>query len=84
MKQQGVHPEDAAGTPDAAARPDTVRADTGDPDARREESGPRKDDLTRPRRNDGGTRAREDDGAAPDDGRGAGRPARTAPPRRAA
>ncbi|MFJ8030488.1 lysylphosphatidylglycerol synthase domain-containing protein [Streptomyces sp. NPDC096032] len=81
MKQQGVHPEDAAGTPDAAARPDTVRADTGDPDARREESGPRKDDLTRPRRNDGGTRAREDDGAAPDDGRGTPRADGSSPAR---
>ncbi|PKW09909.1 Uncharacterized membrane protein YbhN, UPF0104 family [Streptomyces sp. 1222.5] len=81
MKQQGVHPEDAAGTPDAAARPDTARAGTGDPDARREESGPRKDDLTRPPRNDGGTRAREDDGAAPDDARGASRAGGSSPAR---
>ncbi|WP_432171609.1 lysylphosphatidylglycerol synthase domain-containing protein [Streptomyces sp. 1222.5] len=81
MKQQGVHPEDAAGPPDASARPDTARAGTGDPDARREDSGPRKDDLTRPRRNDGGTRAREDDGATPDDARGAPRAGGSSPTR---
>ncbi|MEU9439804.1 lysylphosphatidylglycerol synthase domain-containing protein [Streptomyces sp. NPDC048304] len=74
MKQQGVHPEGAAGTPDAAARPDTAGS-SGDA---RQDTGPRTgtDDGTRPRGSaenddshgpgndpageDDGTRARED------------------------
>ncbi|AYN39548.1 TIGR00374 family protein [Streptomyces dangxiongensis] len=47
MKEQGVHPEGAAGTPDASARPDTAQADEGGTDARREDSGPHTDDGTR-------------------------------------
>ncbi|MER6568035.1 lysylphosphatidylglycerol synthase domain-containing protein [Streptomyces sp. NPDC001093] len=56
MKQQGVHPEDAAGTPDAAARPDTA--------------GGAQDDSTRARENgaDDGTGARENGAADGNDG----------------
>ncbi|MGW7522701.1 lysylphosphatidylglycerol synthase domain-containing protein [Streptomyces sp. NPDC054783] len=50
MKQQGVHPEDAAGTPDAAARPDTAGG-AGDDGTRacetRENSAADADDSTK-------------------------------------
>ncbi|MET8770642.1 lysylphosphatidylglycerol synthase domain-containing protein [Streptomyces sp. NPDC004658] len=75
MKEQGVHPEGAAGTPDASARPGPARADDGGtgahqedtgPQARkspgpreRDDAGPREQDDTGPHK-DGGTRARED------------------------
>ncbi|GAA2770482.1 lysylphosphatidylglycerol synthase domain-containing protein [Streptomyces rameus] len=71
MNEPGVHPEGAAGTPDASARPDSAGA-------HREDAGPRKDDSPRARGDDAEadeapvTRAR-DDGAdategAPDSG----------------
>ncbi|MFF7353071.1 MULTISPECIES: lysylphosphatidylglycerol synthase domain-containing protein [Streptomyces] len=83
MKQQGVHPEDGTGSPDAGARPGTSpRKRDGT-----EDTGPRKDDgtaRTSPPEDDatptrgtnadaddsGGTRARENDGRARDDGDG--------------
>ncbi len=42
-----MHPEGAAGTPDASARRDTAHADAGATDAHREDTGPREDDGTR-------------------------------------
>ncbi|MFI2201550.1 lysylphosphatidylglycerol synthase domain-containing protein [Streptomyces sp. NPDC020192] len=84
MNQQGVHPEGAAGTPDAAARPGAAGADKGDTDAQREDTGPRKGDTTRARADDGvaresdGTRAHADDN---DDTEGAHVPQHTPPGR---
>ncbi|MEW2153787.1 lysylphosphatidylglycerol synthase domain-containing protein [Streptomyces sp. NPDC007189] len=94
MKQQGVHPEGAAGTPDAAARPDAAGS-SGDA---RQDTGPRTgtDDGTRPRgsaenddsrepgndpadEDDGGTRAREDRTDAGDGTEGAHVPQNTPP-----
>ncbi|MCC5478891.1 lysylphosphatidylglycerol synthase domain-containing protein [Streptomyces sp. NPDC059680] len=46
MKQQGVHPEDAAGTPDAAARPDTAAGADDDGTRARENSAADADDST--------------------------------------
>ncbi|MYX93898.1 TIGR00374 family protein [Streptomyces sp. SID486] len=71
MNEQGVHPEGAAGTPDASARPDTAGAGEGDPgahredaDARkdagaREDADARKDDVAHARGDDAGTEADE-------------------------
>ncbi|MGW0768705.1 lysylphosphatidylglycerol synthase domain-containing protein [Streptomyces sp. NPDC002676] len=60
MKQQGVHPEGAAGTPDAAARPGTARAGQGDDTGKqRDDPGTHKDDTGA--HGDDGTRARDDD-----------------------
>ncbi|WBO63994.1 lysylphosphatidylglycerol synthase domain-containing protein [Streptomyces camelliae] len=53
MNQQGVHPEGAAGTPGAAARPGAGKDDTG---ARQDDTGPRKDDTTRARADEGASR----------------------------
>ncbi|ANP49315.1 uncharacterized membrane protein YbhN (UPF0104 family) [Streptomyces griseochromogenes] len=50
MKQQGVHPDDAEGTPGAAARPDTARAGQGDPGSANADDGAQRSS----------TRARED------------------------
>ncbi|MFG2353888.1 lysylphosphatidylglycerol synthase domain-containing protein [Streptomyces sp. NPDC048521] len=63
MKQQGVHPEGAAGTPDAAARPDTARAGKGDTDAHQEDAGPRENHPTDARAKDDGTRTHESSGS---------------------
>src|SRR5690349_20085608 len=68
MKQQGVHPEGAAGTPDAAARPDTA--------------GGAQDDGPRALENsaDGSARARENSAAdGNDDTEGAHVPENTPP-----
>ncbi|MYW49213.1 lysylphosphatidylglycerol synthase transmembrane domain-containing protein [Streptomyces sp. SID161] len=59
MNEQGVHPEGAAGTPDASARPDTAGAGEGDPGAHREDAGARKDDVAHARGDDAGTEADE-------------------------
>ncbi|MFJ9820440.1 lysylphosphatidylglycerol synthase domain-containing protein [Streptomyces sp. NPDC101151] len=63
MKQQGVHPEDAEGTPDVSARPDTARAGRTDGDT--------------PGR-DGTGAAGKDNGAAGRDDRAAGKDDRAA------
>jgi uncharacterized protein (TIRG00374 family) len=66
MKQQGVHPEGGAGTPDAAARPGAAGAGKSD-GTHQEDTGPHTDDATRARANDAaarkgdGTQARGDD-----------------------
>ncbi|GGW32781.1 membrane protein [Streptomyces lucensis JCM 4490] len=53
MKQQGVHPDGAAGTPGAAARPGTAhQAGRDDLGPHREEAGPPEDDPTRTRGKD--------------------------------
>ncbi|WP_129306754.1 lysylphosphatidylglycerol synthase transmembrane domain-containing protein [Streptomyces sp. L2] len=55
MKQQGVHPEGAEGTPDDAARPDTARAaadDTGTDDTGAHGDGPRARENAPPTRED--------------------------------
>ncbi|MFG2636225.1 lysylphosphatidylglycerol synthase domain-containing protein [Streptomyces sp. NPDC048362] len=62
MKQQGVHPGDAAGTPDAAARPGTAGA--GEADAPRADPSPREGDPAKTRGGDDGSRARQDGGGA--------------------
>ncbi|MFI5974053.1 lysylphosphatidylglycerol synthase domain-containing protein [Streptomyces sp. NPDC051452] len=62
MKQQGVHPGDAAGTPDAAARPGTAGA--GEADAHRADPSPREGDPVKTREGDDGSRARQDGGGA--------------------
>ncbi|MEW2287222.1 lysylphosphatidylglycerol synthase domain-containing protein [Streptomyces sp. NPDC047841] len=71
MKEQGVHPEGAAGTPDASARPGPARADGGGTGAQQEDSGrhpqedagQREDDATRAE-GDGGADAAEEPPAA--------------------
>ncbi|OIJ98234.1 lysylphosphatidylglycerol synthase domain-containing protein [Streptomyces monashensis] len=59
MKQQGVHPEGGAGTPDAAARPGAAGA--GRSDGTHQDTGSGTDDATRARGSDNG--ARKGDGA---------------------
>ncbi|WP_330459702.1 flippase-like domain-containing protein [Streptomyces sp. NBC_00820] len=84
MKQQGVHPEDAEGTPGVSARPDAAHAGTGDTGAPGPDKGSREPD-TRARGDAPGadTHAREDasgtgegahvpGGARPGKGSGAG------------
>ncbi|MFE1191967.1 lysylphosphatidylglycerol synthase domain-containing protein [Streptomyces olivaceoviridis] len=62
MKEQGVHPEGAAGTPDASARPGPARADDGGTGAQQEDTGRHSQEEAGQRRDDG-TRARGDGGA---------------------
>ncbi|GGZ07832.1 membrane protein [Streptomyces olivaceoviridis] len=62
MKEQGVHPEGAAGTPDASARPDPARADDGGTGAQQEDTGRHHQEDAGQHRDDG-TRARGDGGA---------------------
>ncbi|KOV92365.1 membrane protein [Streptomyces sp. NRRL B-3648] len=96
-KEQGVHPDGAAGTPDASARPGPARADEGGTGAHHEDTGPRGDDGTRARegepearendaRENDGSRAREDEAEAQkNDGthaRGSGADASTEAPGR--
>ncbi|MCH0556068.1 lysylphosphatidylglycerol synthase domain-containing protein [Streptomyces sp. MUM 16J] len=57
MEQQGVHPEDAAGTPDAAAHPNAAHTGEDSAEAHREKAGPHADD--RPDARGNGTGARE-------------------------
>ncbi|MET8560406.1 lysylphosphatidylglycerol synthase domain-containing protein [Streptomyces flaveolus] len=61
MKEQGVHPEGAAGTPDASARPGPARPDDGGTGAQQEDTGPQAPKGTGPRERDG-TGQREHDG----------------------
>ncbi|MFI2759390.1 lysylphosphatidylglycerol synthase domain-containing protein [Streptomyces echinatus] len=66
-----MHPEGAAGTPDASARPHTARAGEGGAGAHQEDTGPRKDDPPRARGDDteaeetAVTRARDGEEGAP-------------------
>ncbi|WP_225098503.1 lysylphosphatidylglycerol synthase domain-containing protein [Streptomyces sp. CoH27] len=72
MNQQGVHPEGAAGTPGAAARPGAGKDDTG----------PRKDDTTRARADEGASRRNDRtraDADGDDDTEGAHVPQHTPP-----
>lgn len=70
MKQQGVHPDDAEGTPGAAARPGTARAGRSDPGAASGDDG-----TQRPF-----TRAREDEAEPVEEAHVPGNPpARTGP-----
>ncbi|MFH9087958.1 YbhN family protein [Streptomyces sp. NPDC017673] len=62
MKEQGVHPEGAAGTPDASARPGPARADDGGTGAQQEDTG-RHHQEDAGQREDVATRARGDGGA---------------------
>lgn len=57
-----MHPEGAAGTPDASARPGPARADDGGTDAQQEDTGRHSQEEAGQRRDDG-TRARGDGGA---------------------
>ncbi|WP_031027845.1 lysylphosphatidylglycerol synthetase family protein [Streptomyces sp. NRRL WC-3725] len=77
MKEQGVHPEGAAGTPDASARPGPARADDGGTGAQQEDigpqtrkgNGPRERDDTGPREQDDiGQREQDDTQPKDDDG----------------
>ncbi|MEU6506740.1 lysylphosphatidylglycerol synthase domain-containing protein [Streptomyces sp. NPDC046942] len=79
MNQQGVHPEGAAGTPGAAARPGAGKDDTG---ARQDDTGPRKDDTTRARADEGASRRNDRtraDADGDDDTEGAHVPQHTPP-----
>ncbi|MEV5174799.1 lysylphosphatidylglycerol synthase domain-containing protein [Streptomyces flaveolus] len=63
MKEQGVHPEGAAGTPDASARPGPARADDGGTGAHQEDTGPQARKGNGPReRDDAGPREQGDIG----------------------
>ncbi|MEV5147860.1 lysylphosphatidylglycerol synthase domain-containing protein [Streptomyces sp. NPDC052727] len=69
MKEQGVHPEGAAGTPDASARPGPARADDGGTGAQQEDTGPQAQKSTGPRaQDDAGQREQEDTGPHQDGG----------------